>query len=880
VDTIGRYQVVRLLGNGGMGQVFLARDPTLERDVALKLLRRDAKQTTLRDEAKSLAALNHPGIVTVYEIGEHDGQDFITMEYLAGRSLRQLLQDGAERRTLLAICAKVATAVAAAHRAGILHRDIKPENIVVGGAGEVKVVDFGIARRLEHAHADGADGADTPRARAITASEVVEILRKTMPPEDGADTIVSAGTQTMFGTPAYMAPEVLLGERSTEASDIYSLGIVLYECLGGRRPYEGRVLIEVMAQMIDGPPPPLDDKLGSFVQELLQRDPDARPSLDAIARRLVREDTAPALAPPPRARRRWALIAIPIALVAIAIGGWRFTWHEDAATTRVVQPAVAAVTSIAVVPLVVEIPSYGSEPPNGTVVANELANLLAQVEGLHLKGVALDPDVDRRTAVRALDASYVITGAIKEVGARVHGAFELVDAKTGAHVASIAVDKPSPQIAELLDEVAGGVAHAIAPEARLGAPSKLRAEVFYQLGHPLLEAGRFTEARAYLEQAVDADPSSFDGWHELALALSWNDAREELVVAATDHALALAPAGTKRQLMRGVSMYLHGDYRGAREALEPLEADAKGRIDRREVLYYLGEANWHDGRFTAGFGDFKRTLDEDSHFRPATIHPWQYAVARRDAEAASFFIGLANESRAWIELSQRHYKDVAAGTAFPFNLWAELVLGGPLPPDHEAIMQGKGLDAVAFRIARAVEAGTPNIARDEFAAAWKGVLADRDAGHLTGRAFYELESLGEVVISARMVAETRELVELLAEQSKQEPARGYHRLTNLAAAVVGDASLIVRDGVSERNARIADASDAELAHDHAKAAAILGELVANPSFGWDYPERAALIRELRVLGRKKEAAAVCADTVQPAVYREALPVVRAACKAK
>ena len=367
---------------------------------------------------------------------------------------------------------------------------------------------------------------------------------------------------------------------------------------------------------------------------------------------------------------------------------------------------------------------------------------------------------------------------------------------------------------------------------------------------------------------------------QLALALGWNDAREDLVVAATDHALALAPAGTKRELMRGVLLYLHGDFRGARAALEPLEADAKTRIDRREVLYYLGEANWHDGRFTAGFGDFKRTLDEDSHFRPATIHPWQYAVARRDGEAASFFIGLANENRAWIELSQRHYKEVAAGHDFPFNLWAELVLGGPLPPDHEAIVQGKGVDAAVFRIARAVEAGTPAVARDEFATVWKDVLADRDAGRLTGRAFYELESLGEVVISARMVPETRELVELLAGQSKHEPARGYHRLTNLAAAVVGDASLIVRDGLSERDARIADASDAELAHDDAKAAAILGELVANPSFGWDYPERAALIRDLRALGRKKDAAAICADTLQPAVYRQALPVLRAACKAK
>jgi Tfp pilus assembly protein PilF len=501
------------------------------------------------------------------------------------------------------------------------------------------------------------------------------------------------------------------------------------------------------------------------------------------------------------------------------------------------------------------------------VVANELANLLAQVEGVRLKGVA--------TADREIDASYLLTGGLKETGSTLHGAFELVDAKTGARVASVAVDKPSPQIAQLLDDVAGSVGRAIAPDARLGAPSKLRAEVFFQLGHPLLEAGQFTAARAYLEQAVDADPSSFDAWHELALALGWNDAREDLVVAATDRALALAPAGTKRELMRGSLLYLHRDFRGAREALEPLEADAKTNIDRREVLYYLGEANWHDGRFTAAFGDFKRTLDEDSHFRPATIHPWQYAVARRDAEAASFFIGLASESRAWIELSQRHYKDVAAGNASPFNLWAQIILGEPLPADL-----GKGLDAATYRVAAAIEAGKLDDARAQIAAAWQDVIADRDAGRLTGRAFYQLEALGEVVISARMVPETRDLVALLAEQSKHEPARGYHRLSNLAAAVVGDASLIVRDGVSERDAQIADASEAELAHDYSKAAAILGALVANPSFAWDYPERAALIRDLRARGRKKDAAAVCADTVQPAIYRQALPVLRALCGAK
>ena len=871
METIGRYKIVQLLGYGGMGQVFLARDPTLERDVALKLLRRDATQSTLRDEAKALAALNHPGIVTIYEIGEHDGQDFITMEYLPGRSLRQLLQDTAgrtDRRALLAICAKVASAVGAAHRAGILHRDIKPENIVVGASGDVKVVDFGIARRLEHAQAQ--------RTRAVTASEVVEILRKTMPAEQGTDTIVSAGTQTVFGTPAYMAPEVLLGERSTEASDIYSLGIVIYECLSGRRPYEGALLHEVMAQMIDGPPTALVDRLGEFINRILVPDPEARPPLDEIAARLLRPDSA--IAAVVRPSRQWPVIALAaLVTIGLAIGAW-----QVASSRGTPRPAPAPVaiprTAIAVAPIALEIPSYGDEPPNGDVVANALAKLLEQVDGLQVRGVALAGNVDPHAAVGTLDVNYLLTGSVKVRGSQLHGTFELVDAKTSARVSSVDVEQPSPQVAQLLDAVAREVARAIAPAAKLAPPSRLRADVFYQLGHPLLEAGRFTEARPYFEQMVDADPTSFDGWSELALALGWNGAQEPLVLAATERALALAPAGPKKELMRGVSLYLHADFAGARAALEPLDPAAKTRADRREVLYYLGEANWHDGRHAAAFGYFKRTLDEDQHFRPATVHPWQYAVARRDAEAAGFYIGLANESREWSELAQRHYAAVADRGVYPYDLWAHVILGDVLPANLEKMMQSDELDAVGFRVARAIEAGTPDVATNELAAAWKRILADRDANRLSGRTFYNLESIGEVVISAGLQDETRRLVTFLAEQSSREPARGYHRLSNLAAPLLGDDKLLVRTGVSERNARLADAGAAELAHDHGKAAAILAELVADPTFTWDYPERAALIRNLRALKRSKDVAALCADTVHPAIYRTALPVLRRLCK--
>src|SRR5262245_12307109 len=241
-----------------MGRVFLARDPSLERLVALKLLHAEASQRDLRarfhDEAKMLAALSHPGIVMIFEIGEHDGQDFIAMEYLAGRSLRELLQPEhrAQRVDLVAICAKVAVALGAAHTAGILHRDVKPENVVVMDGGDVKVVDFGISRRLNAAEPRRSHHRfETPIEQRV--EELVEAFAITMPlTTPPRATVITAGTQTVFGTPGYMAPEVLVGGESSASSDVYSLGVMLYECVAGRPPYEGRSLVEVMARAIDG----------------------------------------------------------------------------------------------------------------------------------------------------------------------------------------------------------------------------------------------------------------------------------------------------------------------------------------------------------------------------------------------------------------------------------------------------------------------------------------------------------------------------------------------------------------------------------------------------------------------------------------------------
>ncbi|MBA3457006.1 MAG: protein kinase, partial [Deltaproteobacteria bacterium] len=704
MDTIGRYRVLRQLGHGGMGHVFLAHDPTLERDVALKLLHRQTTRTGLRDEARALAALSHPGIVTVFEIGEHEGQDFIAMEYLPGRTLRDVLIAGAPRPELLAICVKVARAVGAAHRAGILHRDIKPENVVVTDGGEVKVVDFGIARRLEH------EAGRSPRA--VTASEVVETLRRTLPPDGaftGMDTEVSAGTQTMFGTPAYMAPEVLLGEVSTPQSDIFSLGVVLHECLTGRRPYAATTLVEVIALTIEGPPPKLDDPLGALLDRMLARDAAERPSLDEIASALARPVTVTTRG---ASRSRWPIIGLLVLLAGgLAVAGW---WLQRPAP--VAGRAVAATElAIAIAPFSIQMATYGVEPPDSFAIADVLAHLLGAAEGARIIGTAVDTDDPQ--AARSVAARYLVSGSIVESGAVLRADVTIVDATTGTRVTTVKAERATLPL--VLDSIAVAVLGAVAPgsDVRLDlAPNRSRAQMFYRQGAPVLESGRFTTARPYFEQAVVADPTLFEAWYALALVLAWMDAPEAQVVRATEHALELAPPGPRKELVRGIGLFLAGDYRTARTTLEPLEAiTGPGAPEPRELRYYLGEANWHDGRHDAGFAYFKSALERDARFKPATVHAWQYAVARRDNEMARYYIGLAGESTDWIELALENYEQLARTGSSPRKLDAQLVLGETHSAEIEAKVRGTDLEAATLRIAIAVAGGELARARTEFA---------------------------------------------------------------------------------------------------------------------------------------------------------------------
>jgi tetratricopeptide (TPR) repeat protein len=223
---ISHYRLIRPLGQGGMGVVYLAMDVELGREVAIKFLHhwraaRPADEARFRREAQATAALDHPNIGTIYEVGEHEGERFLAMAFYDGTTLGHLLATQPDRRlpvaTAAAIAGQLASALAAAHAAGIVHRDLKPDNVMVLPDGRVKLLDFGLARRLD--------------AQALT--------------EEGL----------AVGTAAYMAPEQLAGERSGTAADLWALGVVLYEMLAGRRPFGGERQGLVHSILHEEPPP-------------------------------------------------------------------------------------------------------------------------------------------------------------------------------------------------------------------------------------------------------------------------------------------------------------------------------------------------------------------------------------------------------------------------------------------------------------------------------------------------------------------------------------------------------------------------------------------------------------------------------------------------
>lgn len=252
---LGHYRIVAKIGEGGMGVVYRAHDEVLRRDVALKVVKKDAglepsRTGNLLQEARASSALSHPNICTIYEVGETEGELYIVMELVDGKSLREMSAEaGLPAASVLRYGVQIASALARAHDRGIVHRDLKTANVLVTADGLVKVLDFGLAKRAVPATFEGS-------TRSFETTE---------------------DTSTISGTVPYMAPEVLRGEPADYRNDLWALGVVLYEAAAGRLPFEGRTAFEISSAIMRETPkplgPPVPPGLWAIIQRCLAKEP-------------------------------------------------------------------------------------------------------------------------------------------------------------------------------------------------------------------------------------------------------------------------------------------------------------------------------------------------------------------------------------------------------------------------------------------------------------------------------------------------------------------------------------------------------------------------------------------------------------------------------
>jgi len=353
-QILGHYRIVSLLGRGGMGEVFLGEDTLLKRRVALKLLA--ARFTTdpervrrFEQEARAASALNHPNIITIHEIGTENGAHYLVTEFIEGETLRRRMQSG--ELTLskaLEIAAQVASGLTVAHEAGIIHRDLKPENVMVRPDGLVKVLDFGLAKLSELRNAE-----------CGMRNEEAEPLMRASPdnPQSAIRNPHSTEPGLVMGTVSYMSPEQARGLKVDHRTDIFSLGVMIYEMVTGRRPFEGATGSDVIVEILRSAPLPVSQlKLGlppeleRMINRMLAKEREARyqsaaelrAELQRLRRKVEVAGEAPAAIAEDNAALKTKQEETAVATDREQIGRWSFTWRSWQAAAIGLAPLMLA----------------------------------------------------------------------------------------------------------------------------------------------------------------------------------------------------------------------------------------------------------------------------------------------------------------------------------------------------------------------------------------------------------------------------------------------------------------------------------------------------------------------------------------------------------
>ena len=566
-QEIGPYRVVRPLGQGGMGAVYLARDPRLNREVALKVFsgaeaRTEYARHQLLNEARAAASFNHPHIASVHDVLDVDGQVAIVFEYVEGETLAERLKRGPlDTETSIRLARQLADALAAAHQHGIVHRDLKPANIVITADGIVKVLDFGVARVMP----DGADQASSARTTA-------------------------AG---FVGTIGYAAPEQCLGQSVDARADVFALGVVLYEMLTGRRPFGGGDATEVVRAMLNGDIPPLKSRasgaplqLHALITSMLAADPSTRPAsmreVSDVLSSFVRTEFDFATRPLPRRRAvamSWVVIAVlTAALVATIALGRRDRAADDG------KPPV-----VAVLPLT----NASDDPANAHVavgVADSLVNRLAGIPSVTVLSRAAVAGAVREARNVAeitseLGATYVVDGTVQQIDQTLRISLNLVRADTSVAWADT-VEGPFRSVFELQARLASALAQALsvqlsaADRAHLAQQPTMNPQALsaYWRGRALMDRrdirGNLEAALRAFDEAIGLDPNYADAYAAKAETLwaQYQDTREPVAAKAAadaaNTALRLNPDSAQVRYVLAVTLAGTGDLAGAAEELQ------------------------------------------------------------------------------------------------------------------------------------------------------------------------------------------------------------------------------------------------------------------------------------------------------------------------
>ncbi len=518
-DKLGPYEILAPIGAGGMGEVYKARDPRLERIVAIKVLK-DQRTARFEQEARAIAALNHPHICQIYDIGP----DYLVMEYVEGEPVHGPLP--VEAAVKLAL--QIAAAVEEAHGRGILHRDLKPGNILVTGKGAVKLLDFGLAKLMTDSDTDA--------------------------------TRTSEGT--VMGTPAYMAPEQAEGKPLDERSDIFSFGVVLYEMLSGKRAFTGTSAAQVISAVLRDEPAPLQAPAGlqRVVSRCLAKQPSGRYQSMGLIRQALEELTKPA-AVVARPSPVWRLPAFAALVILMGLAVYLVA-RSGGLRSAAIDPH--AIRSIAVLPL----DNYSGDSSQDYFaegMTDELTADLANISQLRVisRGSAMQFKGEHRPPTpeiaRKLNVDAVVEGSVLRAGDKVRITAELIDARADKHLWAKSFERNSRDVLALQDELASAIANEIhvqltpSEQSRLTSAPSVNPEAYdaylqgrYFFNRPSDE--NLSKAIVKFEEAVKLDPNYAPAFSGLSDAYLWAGYNEGVFTAAEARPKAKAAAEKAIQL--------------------------------------------------------------------------------------------------------------------------------------------------------------------------------------------------------------------------------------------------------------------------------------------------------------------------------------------